>query len=207
MDSSIVSQTTDTVVPPSTVIAHVSNHDADDENGNELARTRRRHSQGTCHDHPGLARPTCEAVRRRRGCACVAPRQRCPSGGAGFDTSGRSVRVCGLCNARDGFHRQLLTTGDIVHARVASCGRPILLQGWVPGAPLTVLRGAYRGSSPASSCAVERRNRLTPGLGEHHGYPLGTPCAWERVARPSAARVRVRAPSAISAAKGYLFKG
>ena len=43
MDSSIVSQTTDTVVPPSTVIAHVSNHDADDENGNELARTRRRH--------------------------------------------------------------------------------------------------------------------------------------------------------------------
>ena len=103
MDSSIVSQTIDTAVPPSTVIAHVSNHDAHHENGNEPSRTRRRHSLGTSHDHPGLAQPTCEAVRRRRGCACVAPRLRWPLGGAGFDTSGRSVSVCGLCYARDGF--------------------------------------------------------------------------------------------------------
>ena len=133
MDSSMVQQTIDTAVPPSTVAAHVSNHDAHHENGNEPSRTRRRHSLGTSHDHPGLAQPTCEAVRRRRGCACVAPRLRWPLGGAGFDTSGRSVSVCGLCYARDGFHGALRTTGDIVHARVASCGRPILLQGWVPG--------------------------------------------------------------------------
>ena len=189
MESSMFSQTTDTDGVANTVSAHVSNHDDHHENGVELARTRRRHSQDTCHDHPGLARPTCEAVRRRRGCACVAPRLRCPLGGAGFDTSGRSVSVCGLCYARDGFHPSLLTTGGIVHARVASCGRPILLQGWVPGAPLTVLRGAYRVSSSASTCAVQRRNRLNPGLGEHHGYPLGTPCACGRAARPSAARV------------------
>merc|ERR1712185_677573 len=103
MDSSIVSQTTDTVVPPSTVMAHVSNHDAHHENGDESSRTRRRHSLGTSHDHPGLAQPTCEAVRRRRGCACVTPCLRCPSGGAGFDTIGCSVSVCGLCYARDGF--------------------------------------------------------------------------------------------------------
>lgn len=207
MDSSIVSQTTDSVVPPSTVMAHVSNHDAHHENGDESSRTRRRHSLGTSHDHPGLAQPTCEAVRRRRGCACVTPCLRCPLGGAGFDTIGRSVSVCGLCYARDGFYPSLRTTGDIVHERVASCGRPIFPQGWVPGAPLTVLRGAYRVSSPASACAVERRNRLTPGLGEHHRYPLDTPCVWGRAARSSAARVSVRAPSAISAAKGYPFRG
>ena len=44
MDSSIVSQTTDIVVPPSTVMAHVSNHDAHHENGDDSSHTRRRHS-------------------------------------------------------------------------------------------------------------------------------------------------------------------
>ena len=73
MDSSMVQQTIDTAVPPSTVAAHVSNHDAHHENGNEPSRTRRRHSLGTSHDHPELAQPTCEAVPRCRGCACVSP--------------------------------------------------------------------------------------------------------------------------------------
>ena len=36
--------------------ASVSEHDVDDDNGDELARTRRRHSQGISYDHPGLAR-------------------------------------------------------------------------------------------------------------------------------------------------------
>ena len=51
--------------------ASVSDHDVDDDNGDELARTRRRHNQGTSYDHPGLAGPTCEAVHRCRGDALV----------------------------------------------------------------------------------------------------------------------------------------
>ena len=68
--------------------------------------------------------------------------------------------------------------------------------------PLTELRDACRVSSPASECAVQRRNRLNPGLGEHHRYPIATPCAWGCVARPFTARVSVRAPGLKSAAKG-----
>ena len=67
--------------------------DVDDDNGNELARTRRRHSLDTWHDHSGLPGVTCEAVRRRRGRACVAPRPRWASGGAGLALTGHSERV------------------------------------------------------------------------------------------------------------------
>ena len=158
IDSSMVSPITDTEGAAEHRSASVGRHGVDDDNGDEPARTRRRHSPGTSHDHPGLARPTCEAVRRRRGRACVAPRLRCLSGGAGLTRSGRSVSVCGRYHACYGFRRGLRVTYAIVHALVSSCGRPILLQGWVPGASLTVLRGACRVSSPASACAVQRRN-------------------------------------------------
>ena len=67
--------------------------------------------------------------------------------------------------------------------------------------PLTGARDARRVSSSASECAVQRRKWLNPGLGEHQGYTLGTPRAWERVARPHTARVSVRAPGAKSAPK------
>ena len=75
--------------------------------------------------------------------------------------------------------------------------------------PLTGARDARRVSSSgsASECAVQRRKWLNPGLGEHHGYPLATPCAWGRVARPHTSRVSVRAPGTKSAAKGYPFRG
>ena len=79
---------------------------------------------------------------------------------------------------------------------MAPCGRHNLPQGWVPGARVRVLRDARRVLTPASVYTVERRNWLNPGLGEHHGYPLATPCAWGRVARPRTATVSFRAPGA-----------
>ena len=113
--------------------ASVSDHDVDDDNGDELARTRRRHSQGTSYDHPGLAGPTCEAVHRCRGRACVAPRPWSLSCRAGLTRSGHSVSVCARYYARDGFHPSLRTTCAIVHVRMAPRGRRNLPQGWVPG--------------------------------------------------------------------------
>ena len=56
------------------VTSVVPGKDVDDDNGDEPLRTRRRHSPGTWYDHPGLPGVTCEAVRRLRGRACVAPR-------------------------------------------------------------------------------------------------------------------------------------
>ena len=206
IDSSMVSPTTDTEVPPSTVTTAVPDHDVDEENGDELARTRRRHSQGTSYGHPGLAGPTCEVVHRCCGRACVAPRPWSPPCRAGLTRSGHSVSVYGWYYARDGSHPSLRTTCAIVHVRMAPCGRHNLLHGRVPGPYLRVLCGACRVSSPASACAVQRRKWLKRGLGKHHGYPLGTPCACERVARPPTARVSFRAPSAKSAAKGHPFK-
>ena len=58
IDSSMVSPTTDVEGAADTVTTAVPDHDVDDENGDELARTRRRHSQGTSYDHAGLAGPT-----------------------------------------------------------------------------------------------------------------------------------------------------
>ena len=133
IDSSMVSPITDTEGAAEHRSASVCRHGVDDENVDEPARTRRRHSPGTSHDHPGLARPTCEAVRRRRGRACVAPRLRCLSGGAGLTRSGRSVSVCARYYARDGFHPSLRTTSAIIHARMAPRARPTLPQGRVPG--------------------------------------------------------------------------
>ena len=49
-----------------------------------------------------------------------------------------------MCYAFDGFRRSLRTTHAILHARMASCGRPILLQGWVPGVPFTLGYIAWR---------------------------------------------------------------
>ena len=74
IDSSMISPTTDAEGAANTVTTTVPDHDVDDETGDELARTRRRHSQDTSHDHPRLAGPTCEVVHRCRGRACVAPR-------------------------------------------------------------------------------------------------------------------------------------
>ena len=48
--STVVSPITDVQGVASAVSAHVSDHDADDENGNEPARTRRQHSLGIPHD-------------------------------------------------------------------------------------------------------------------------------------------------------------
>ena len=76
------------------VTSAVREEDVQDENGNELARTRQRHSPDTWHDHSGLPGVTCEAVRRRRGRACVALRLRWASGGADLTLSGHSVSVC-----------------------------------------------------------------------------------------------------------------
>ena len=76
------------------VTSVVQEKDVDDDNGDEPLRTRRRHSLGTWHDHSGLPGVTCEAVRRRRGRACVAPRLRWASGGADLTLSGHSVSVC-----------------------------------------------------------------------------------------------------------------
>ena len=90
----MVSPLTHTEGLPSSVTSVVQESDVDDDNGNELARTRQRHSPGVWHDHPGLAGATCEAVRRRRGCTCVAPRPRWVSGGAGLTRSEHSVSVC-----------------------------------------------------------------------------------------------------------------
>ena len=189
------------------VAAPVSNHDVDDENRIELGRTRRLQSLVVPGDHPGLAGTKCEAVRRCRGRACVAPRPRSLSGGAALTRSGHSVSVNGLYYVLNGSHPSLPTTSDIVHARMASWDHPTLLQGWVPRAPLTVLRGAYRQSPPASACAVHRRNRLKPGLGEHYQDPLATPYAGRRAARPPTARVSVCAPGVKSAPKAYPFRG
>ena len=61
--------------------------------------------------------------------------------------------------------------------------------------------------TPASVYTVQRRNWLNPGLGEHHGYPLGTWFASDRVARPRKATVSFRAPGAKSAPKGHPFRG
>ena len=205
--SSVCSPTTDTDGATEHVAAPVSNHDVDDENRIELGRTRRLQSLVVPGGHPRLAGTTCEAVRCCRGRACVAPRPRSLSGGAALTRSGHSVSVNGLRYVLNGSHPSLPTTSDIVHARMASWDHPTLLQGWVPRAPLTVLRGAYRQSPPASACAVQRRNWLKPGLGEHHQYSLATYYAGRRSARPSTARVSVRAPGVKSAPKGYLFRG
>ena len=133
IDSSMISPLTHTEGAAEHRSASVRDQDVHDENGNELARTRRRHSPGTSYDHPGLAGRTCEAVRRRRGRACVAPRPRRLSGRADLTRSGHSVSVCGWYYARDGFHPSLWTTCGIVHVRMAPCGRHSLPQGWVPG--------------------------------------------------------------------------
>ena len=76
IDSSTVSPLTHTEGLPSSVLSVVQERDVDDENGNELARTRRRHSLGIWYGHPGLAEQHAKPVHRRRGCACVAPRPR-----------------------------------------------------------------------------------------------------------------------------------
>ena len=133
IDSSMISPLTHTEGAAEHLSASVRDHDVHDENGNELARTRRLHSPGTSYDHPGLAGRTCEAVRRRRGRACVAPRPQRLSGRADLTRSGHSVSVCGWYYARDGFYPSLRTTCGIVHARMAPCGRRSLPKGWVPG--------------------------------------------------------------------------
>ena len=74
--SSVCSPTTDTDGATEHVAAPVSNHDVDDENRIELGRTRRLQSLVVPGGHPRLAGTTCEAVRRCRGRACVAPRPR-----------------------------------------------------------------------------------------------------------------------------------
>ena len=74
--------------------ASVGDQDVLFENGDELARTRWRHSLLTWHDHSGPPGVTCEAVRRRRGRAWVAARPRWASGEAGLALSGHSVSVC-----------------------------------------------------------------------------------------------------------------
>ena len=94
IDSSMVSPLTHTEGLPSSVSAAVPDHDIDDENRVELGRARQQQSLVVPHDHPGRAGVTCEAVRRRRGRACVAPRLRLVSGGAGLTLSGHSVSVC-----------------------------------------------------------------------------------------------------------------
>ena len=133
IDSSMVSPTTDVEGAADTVTTAVPDHDVDDENGDELARTRRRHSQDTSYDHPGLAGPTCEVVHRCRGRACVAPRPWSLSCRTCLTRSGHSVSVCDRYYARDGFHPSLRTTCAIVHVRMAPCGYHNLLQGRVPG--------------------------------------------------------------------------
>ena len=50
IDSSMVSPTTDTEVPPSTVTTAVPDHEVDDENRVELGRTRRRQSLVVPHE-------------------------------------------------------------------------------------------------------------------------------------------------------------
>ena len=77
IDSSMISPLTHTEGAAEHLSASVRDQDVHDENGNELARTRRRHSLGTSYDHPGLAGRICEAVRRCRGRAYVAPRPWC----------------------------------------------------------------------------------------------------------------------------------
>ena len=71
IDSSMISPTTDAEGAANTVTPAVPDHDVDDENRVELGRARQRQSLVVPHDHPGLAGPSCEAVRRRRGRACV----------------------------------------------------------------------------------------------------------------------------------------
>ena len=93
IDSSMVSPLTHTEGLPSSVPRVVLERDVDDDNGDEPLRTRRQHSPDTWHDHSGLPGVTCEAVRRRRGRACVAPRLRWASGGADLTLSGHSVSV------------------------------------------------------------------------------------------------------------------
>ena len=203
----MISPTTDAEGAANTVTPAVPDHDVDDENRIELGRARQRQSLGVPHDYPGLAGATCEAVRSRRGRACVAPCPRCLPGGAGLARSGHSVSVYGWYYARDRYNPSLLITCGIVHVRMAPCGRHNLPQGWVPGARVRVLRDARRVLTPASGYTVQRRNWLNPGLGEHHGYQLGTSCASDRVARPRPARVSVRAPCAKSAPKGHPFRG
>ena len=90
----MVSPLTHTEGLPSSVTSVVQEKDVDDDNGDEPLRTRRRHSPDTWHYHSGLPGVTCEAVRRRRGRACVAPRPRWVSDGAGLTRSGHSVSVC-----------------------------------------------------------------------------------------------------------------
>ena len=131
--SSMVSPLTHMEGAADTVTTAVPDHDVDDDNGDELARTRRRHSQDTSYDHPGLAGPTCEVVHRCCGRACVAPRPWSPPCRAGLTRSGHSVSVYGWYYARDGSHPSLRTTCAIVHVRMAPCGRHNLLQGRVPG--------------------------------------------------------------------------
>ena len=133
IDSSMISPTTDAEGAANTVTPAVPDHDVDDENRVELGRARQRQSLGVPHDHPGLAGATCEAVRSRRGRACVAPCPRCLPGGAGLARSGHSVSVYGWYYARDGSHPSLLITCGIVHVRMAPCGRHNLPQGRVPG--------------------------------------------------------------------------
>ena len=138
---------------------------------------------------------------------CVAPRPRCLSGRGWFDTiRPQCERVPLILCAR------WLSPEPTDHVRYRTCAdgtvrppQPSAGEGaWTP---LTGARDARRVSSSASECAVQRRKRLNPGLGEHHRYPLATPCAWGRAARPHTSRVSFRAPGARSAAKGGLFRG
>ena len=63
IDSSMISPTTDAEGAANTVTPVVPDHDVDDENRVELGRARQRQSLVVPHDHPGLAGPSCEAVR------------------------------------------------------------------------------------------------------------------------------------------------
>ena len=146
IDSSMVSPITDTEGAAEHRSASVCRHGVDDENGDEPARTRRRHSPGTSHDHPGLARPTCEAVRRRRGRACVAPRLRCLSGGGWLDTIRpqcerlRSVSCVLWLSPR--------STG---HVRYRTCARVIV---WPPHPSAGVGTGSIVDGAPWSVSGV-----------------------------------------------------
>ena len=92
--SSMVSPLTHTEGAAERLSASVGDQGVDNENGDELARTRLQHSVHTWHGHPGPAGATCEAVRRRRGRAWVAARPQWVSGGAGLTRSEHSVSVC-----------------------------------------------------------------------------------------------------------------
>ena len=75
--------------------APVSNHDVDDQNRDEVARTRRRQSLVVPHEHPGPPELSCEGANRHHGLAWDGSQLRRRPGAADLARPGCIMSVRG----------------------------------------------------------------------------------------------------------------